>query len=119
MPERKIESLSHNARTGSAPVLQDPCTMPGIAPYCELMRRQLSLERYQHTIRVAILADSIAHANGFTAEEVHRTALAAILHDAARELRPEELFALAPAESELELNHPLTVHGRAGRKLAQ
>jgi predicted HD superfamily hydrolase involved in NAD metabolism len=113
------ESLSFLPDEPFRTMVQDPCSLPGVAGYCERMRSQLSLERFQHTIRVAILADSIAHANRFTANEARQTALAAILHDAARELGAAALFELAPPESELERSHPLTVHGRAGRKLAE
>lgn len=114
-PDLSLPARSLRSRT----VLQDPCRRQVVAPYCEKVRGQLSLARYQHTIRVTVLADSIANRNGFSELEIQQTALSAMLHDAARELQPEELFALAPPENELERSHPLTVHGRASRKLAE
>ena len=45
--------------------------------------------------------------------------LAAVLHDVARDFSAEELFALAPPETDLERQHPLAVHGRAGRRLIE
>lgn len=57
--------------------------------------------------------------NSFTAYERQATLLAGVLHDAARDLPAEELFALAPPRDELERAHPLSVHGRAGRRLAE
>lgn len=120
MPEPTPDLSFQPERPGRARiVLQDPCRRQAVAPYCEKVRNQLSLARYQHTIRVTVLADSIANRNGFTEGEIQQTALAAILHDAARELQPDELFTLAPPENELERRHPLTVHGRAGRRLAE
>ncbi|MEX2534911.1 MAG: bis(5'-nucleosyl)-tetraphosphatase (symmetrical) YqeK [Trueperaceae bacterium] len=75
--------------------------------------------RFQHILRVAHLAQSIAVGNGFNESERHATLLAALLHDAARDLPPEELFQLAPPGDELERGHPLSLHGRAGRRLAE
>ena len=95
-----------------------PCSRPSIEPYCARVRRRLSDKRFAHVVRVAGLADNIALANEFTRGERRATALAAVLHDAARELDPAELFRLAPPETQLERDHPLAVHGRAGRVLA-
>jgi len=96
-----------------------PCRRASIAPYCERVQANLSRERFEHVLRVAELAESIALANAFDVGELRATLLAAILHDVARELSPEALFALAPAENELERRHPVAVHGRAGRVLAE
>jgi predicted HD superfamily hydrolase involved in NAD metabolism len=76
-------------------------------------------ERFDHILRVAALADGIARANRFTPNELRATALAAVLHDAARDLLPERMFELAPPETDLERAHPLSLHGRAGRALAE
>ena len=95
-----------------------PCSRPSIEPYCARVRSRLSARRFAHVLRVASLADTIGLANDFTRGERRATALAAVLHDAARELDPQELFRLAPPETELEREHPLSVHGRAGRVLA-
>lgn len=75
-------------------------------------------ERFEHIMRVASLADTIARANAFSRGECRATALAAVLHDAARDLPADELHRLAPPECPLERDHPLAVHGRAGRVLA-
>ena len=55
----------------------------------------------------------------FSEDEIRATSLAAILHDVARDLPPEKMFALAPPETTLEREHPLSVHGRAGRRVVE
>lgn len=87
-----------------------------IADYAENVRRLVKPERYEHILRVAELAVQIARANGLDQEKTH---LAAILHDAARDLSVKRLLELAPPENEIERNHALALHGRAGRRLAQ
>ncbi len=78
----------------------------------------MTSERFQHIRRVARLAVTIARANSFAEGEAEATCLAAILHDAARDLPPDELFRLAPPENPLEERQPLSVHGRAARVIA-
>ena len=87
-----------------------------VVELCEKVRQQVKPERYAHILRVAELAAEIAKANGLDAE---KTYLAAILHDAARDFSAERLMELAPPEIDIERKHPLALHGRAGRKLAQ
>lgn len=99
--------------------LNTPCSRPSIEPYCERVRQMVTPERFAHIERVAILAETIARANGFRDDEVRAVALAAVLHDAARDLGPEELLRLAPPQCEVERDHPLSVHGRASRTLAE
>lgn len=82
----------------------------------EKVRLQVKPERYSHILRVAELAAEIARTNGL---DVEKTYLAAILHDAARDLTDQQLTELAPPEIELERKHPIALHGRAGRRLAQ
>lgn len=82
----------------------------------EKVRDQVKPERFAHILRVADLAAEIARANRLDAE---KTYLAGILHDAARDFSVEQLVELAPPENELERKHPLALHGRAGRRLAQ
>lgn len=79
----------------------------------------MSPERFEHVERVTELALTIGRANGFSTEELHRLELAATLHDAARDLPDAELLRLAPPECDVEENHPLAVHGRAGAELAR
>lgn len=99
--------------------VNSPCTRPSIAPYCDRIKAQVCPQRFEHIVRVAILTETIAKANGFSDEEVRASSLAAMLHDAARDLSPEELFRLAPPQTELERANPLSVHGRAGRRLVE
>lgn len=96
-----------------------PCGRSSIAHYCERVKQMVTPERFAHIERVTILADMIARANNFDNSEQRATCLAAVLHDVARDLPPERLFELAPPELELEHQHPLAVHGRAGRKIAE
>jgi predicted HD superfamily hydrolase involved in NAD metabolism len=73
-------------------------------------------QRFAHIERVATLAAEIARANGLDAERAY---LAGILHDAARDLEPERLKELAPPLIPMEEQHPLALHGRAARVLAE
>lgn len=73
-------------------------------------------ERLEHILRVAALAREIALRNGLDGDRAY---LAGLLHDAARDLPPEELLSLAPPENEVERAHPLSLHGRAARRLAE
>lgn len=87
-----------------------------VVDYAEKVRQLVKPDRYAHILRVAELATKIAKANALNESKTH---LAAILHDAARDLSVERLQELAPPENEIERNHPLALHGRAGRRLAQ
>ena len=98
--------------------IDSPCSRASIAPYCARVRQVVTAKRFEHILRVATLADTIARANAFSRGECRATALAAVLHDAARDLPDDELLRLAPPESQVERDHPLAVHGRAGRSLA-
>jgi predicted HD superfamily hydrolase involved in NAD metabolism len=96
-----------------------PLERPGLAPYCSLVRRMVTPERFAHIERVVALAEEIARANRFSARELRATRLAALLHDVARDLPGARLIALAPPECDLEREHTLALHGRAGRRIAQ
>ncbi len=87
-----------------------------VADLVEKVRQQVGPERYAHIQRVAELAAAIAKANGL---DVEKTYLAAILHDAARDFTDEQLLQLAPPENDIERRHPLALHGRVARRLAQ
>ncbi len=76
-------------------------------------------DRLQHIDRVTALALEIGRANGFSAAELEQVAVAGILHDAARDLPEDELLRLAPPECQVEVEHPLAVHGRAAVVLAR
>lgn len=99
--------------------VNSPCTRASIAPYCDRVKERVSAKRFEHIVRVAILSETIAQANRFSEGELRAVGLAAILHDVARDLSAEELFELAPPETELERQHPLSVHGRAGRRIIE
>lgn len=92
---------------------------PGVSRYRHRVAKMVTPGRFQHILRVAHLAQAIAVGNGFSESERQATHLAGLLHDAARDLPVYELFALAPPRDELEREHPLSVHGRAGRRLAE
>ena len=110
--------MTSNAPDDAMFLSAGPCSRPSIAPYCARVRERLSPERYAHVMRVTDLAETIARANGFTEGELRATILAAVLHDVARELTRAELIAVAPPEDDLERDHPLSTHGRAGRRIA-
>ena len=83
-------------------------------------RNRLSDKRYDHTIRVADTAEALAGLHGL---DRGRTRLAALLHDVARELKPEEYLALAQ-ERELPLGEPekespKLLHGPVAAELAR
>ncbi len=80
------------------------------------LKKRLSRERFAHSLRVAELARGIARANGLDPEQAY---LAGLLHDLAKELPEPELIRLAPPMNEVERAHPLVLHGRAGRVLAE
>ncbi len=96
-----------------------PCSRPSISPYCARVRAMVTPERFEHIMRVTHLAETIARANQFTNNELRATCLAAILHDVARDLSDQKLLELAPPEREMEKMHPMSVHGRAGRMIAE
>lgn len=99
--------------------VNSPCTRASIAPYCDRVKERVSPRRFEHIVRVAILTETIAQVNRFSESEVRAASLAAILHDVARDMSADELFALAPPETELERQHPVAVHGRAGRRIIE
>ncbi len=82
----------------------------------EEVKRRLSDERFAHSIRVAETARDLAPAVGVDPAKAY---LAGLLHDLAKELPEKELFRLAPPQNEVERAHPLVLHGRAGRALAE
>ncbi|HZW28225.1 MAG TPA: bis(5'-nucleosyl)-tetraphosphatase (symmetrical) YqeK [Trueperaceae bacterium] len=76
-------------------------------------------ERLAHVRRVAELALGIGRSNGFSPEDLERVELAALLHDAARDMTDEQLLALVTPRNAVEASHPLAMHGRAARRLAE
>ncbi|MGQ9692350.1 MAG: bis(5'-nucleosyl)-tetraphosphatase (symmetrical) YqeK [Thermaceae bacterium] len=82
----------------------------------EKVRALVHPDRFAHIERVAALAREIALNNGLDPDRAY---LAGLLHDAARDLPEEELLRLAPPRNEAERAHPLALHGRAARVLAE
>jgi predicted HD superfamily hydrolase involved in NAD metabolism len=83
-------------------------------------RSRLSERRYEHTLRVADTAESLALAHDLEAD---RARLAAVLHDAAREMEPEEFLNLADKwhlqVGDPERQSPKLLHGRVAAELAR
>lgn len=84
------------------------------------VRDRLSEKRLAHTLRVAETAESLARTHGL---DVERTRLAALLHDAAREVSQEELLHLAKEWNipfgEPELESPKLLHGPVAAEQAR
>lgn len=83
-------------------------------------RERLSAKRYGHTLRVAETAEDLARAHGL---DPGRARLAALLHDVARELSPEEFLELADdwnlPVGEPEKENPKLLHGPVAAELAR
>ncbi len=83
-------------------------------------RGRLSDKRYEHTLRVADAAERLAEAHGLDRTTVR---LAALLHDSAREVRPEELLRLAEERGlpvgPPERESPKLLHGPVAAELAR
>jgi len=87
------------------------------------LKHTLSPERFRHTLEVARLALKLAYCHGFDPE---KTATAALLHDAGRRFRPEQMARYAgrrhlrvPALKEIIQNAPLLLHAYISEDLAQ
>ncbi len=87
-----------------------------LAGWDERVRLMVRPRRYEHVLRVAELACQIACANGL---DEARAYAAGLLHDLARDLPDTELLRLAPPECDIDLAHPLALHGRAARTLLE
>jgi predicted HD superfamily hydrolase involved in NAD metabolism len=83
-------------------------------------RSRLSKARYEHTLRVADTAENLALAHGL---DTDRARLAALLHDAAREMGPEEFLKLADRWNlqvgDPERQSPKLLHGPVAAGLAR
>jgi predicted HD superfamily hydrolase involved in NAD metabolism len=81
-------------------------------------RERLSAKRYGHTVRVARTAEDLARLHGL---DPARARLAALLHDAARELPAEEFLELAAdlgvPVGEPERESPKLLHGPVAAEL--
>lgn len=85
-----------------------------------LARERLSAKRYGHTLRVADTAEDLARVHGLDPD---RARLAALLHDAARELSPGGFLDLAHAwdlpVGEPERENPKLLHGPVAAEMAR
>ncbi len=83
-------------------------------------RSRLSERRYEHTLRVADTAEDLALAHDLEADKAR---LAALLHDAAREMGPEEFLKLAERwhlqVGDPEQQSPKLLHGPVAAELAR
>jgi predicted HD superfamily hydrolase involved in NAD metabolism len=83
-------------------------------------RERLSDKRYAHTLRVAETAERLA---GFHDLDPKKARLAALLHDATREMGKDELLRIAGEEGidvgELEREQPILLHGPVAASLAR
>jgi predicted HD superfamily hydrolase involved in NAD metabolism len=83
-------------------------------------RSRLSERRYEHTMRVADTAESLTLAHDLDADKAR---LAALLHDAAREMGPEEFLNLADKwglqVGDPERQSPKLLHGPVAAELAK
>ena len=100
--------------------MDDRRTNDLLAAADSFVRDRLSEKRYAHTLRVADVAEKLAKIHDLDAG---RTLLAALLHDAARELESGEYLALAE-EWELPLGEPergdpKLLHGPVAAEIAR
>ena len=102
------------SRGAATRVLEEPIC--DAAFWAERVRPLVKRERFAHIERVACLARDIALANGLDADKAY---LAGILHDVARDMGDAELLRLAPPECEADVQHPLSLHGRAARTVLE
>ena len=83
-------------------------------------RSRLADARYEHTLRVADTAEDLALVHDLDAD---RARLAALLHDAAREIGPDEFLKLADSwrleVGEPERQSPKLLHGPVAAELAR
>ena len=88
--------------------------------YKELLKKRLSVKRYNHSIGVANTSAKLA---GMFNGDIERAYLAGLLHDYARELSNSQLLELAMehdlSHDEVELLQPNLLHGPVGAWLLQ
>jgi predicted HD superfamily hydrolase involved in NAD metabolism len=83
-------------------------------------RSRLSDSRYEHTLRVANTAEGLAQSHDLDAD---RARLAALVHDSAREIGPDEFLELAETwhlqVGDPERQSPKLLHGPVAAELAR
>ena len=82
------------------------------------LQETLTYNRYRHSLSTAKIAAELCTLFGY---DQNKGFTAGLLHDIAREHKPEEIIALSLSQgenlSEYELNNPLILHGPAGAAL--
>ncbi len=101
--------------------MEDPTKSATLLPAADaLARERLSEKRYSHTVRVADTAERLARMHGL---DPSRVRLAALLHDAAREMEPDEFLRHAEewdlAVGEPERESPKLLHAPVAAGLAR
>jgi len=86
----------------------------------ELAKSRLSERRYAHTIRVADTAEHLAETHNLDPE---RTRLAALIHDAAREMKKDKYLRVAEEWNipygDFERENPKLLHGPVAAELSR
>mgnify|MGYP003232014433 CR=1 FL=1 len=80
----------------------------------ELVRGRLSDKRYEHTLNVRKMAVKLAKRYGV---DENKAALAALLHDSAKEISKDEMRAIMRAHPELAAGRRSTPHACVARHL--
>jgi nicotinate (nicotinamide) nucleotide adenylyltransferase len=126
-PEADSTALRSELFLGRRPAQLQPGVLKAIGSRAlylarerRLLARSLSPLRYQHSLHVAELALRLAPAAGVPQQ---KAALAALLHDCARDLPPAALRRLAPKSTpglaEILRGAPVLLHAWAGAALAE
>ena len=86
----------------------------------DFARERLSPKRYNHTLRVADTAEDLARTHNL---DPVRARLSALLHDAAREMKPEEFLELVEGWNlpvgEPEQENPKLLHGPVAAEMGR
>ena len=87
----------------------------------DYVKKELSEKRYRHTLSVAGEAKKLAKLNNMSEEDVRRVTLAAVFHDAAKELPKDEMNALVEKYGldERYKGNSNLAHGKLASKLIE
>ncbi|MGI6606776.1 MAG: bis(5'-nucleosyl)-tetraphosphatase (symmetrical) YqeK [Peptococcia bacterium] len=90
--------------------------------YCQKIRERLSPDRYAHSLRVVEKALDLAKQSRCSMD-VHKLRLAALMHDYAKDMPPQELLSIASEHglitAEAEKVQPDLLHGAVGAFLCR
>ncbi|MFZ5945957.1 MAG: bis(5'-nucleosyl)-tetraphosphatase (symmetrical) YqeK [Bacillota bacterium] len=88
--------------------------------YIEIIKKRLSLKRYEHSLGVAETASELAIINGADPQKAYLTG---VLHDYAKEMDDSQLLAMAKDYNiplnEVEIAQPQLLHGIVGACLVK